>query len=66
MKLLLTLIGLLLIFEGLPYAAFPEAAKEWLKQVASLDSKVLRGFGIIAVLLGLLICFVTQRTGFLG
>jgi len=62
MKLLLALIGLVLIFEGLPYAAFPEAMQRWLQQVTALPPRALRLFGVAAVAFGLLLCYLTQRT----
>lgn len=66
MKLLVTLIGLVLVLEGLPYAAFPEAMQEWLRQLTILKPSVLRILGFIAIAIGLLLCFVTQRTALLG
>ena len=65
MKLLVALLGLVLILEGLPYAAFPEAMQNWLRQLQAASPVLLRTLGIAAVLLGLLLCFVAQRTGLL-
>ena len=62
MELFISLIGLVLIFEGLPYAAFPEAMQKWLRQVTALPPRVLRISGFGAVALGLLLCYLTQRT----
>ncbi len=66
MKLLITLIGLVLVLEGLPYAAFPEVMQNWLRQLTEMPPRVLRILGIMSVIVGLLICLVTQRTNFLG
>ena len=66
MKMLISLIGLVLIFEGLPYAAFPEAMQSWLRQLSEVRPKILRSFGWVAVVIGLLLCYVAQRTKFLG
>jgi len=66
MKLLVTLIGLVLIFEGLPYAAFPEAMQRWLSQLAQEDPALLRVVGTLAVGGGLLLCYLTQRTSLFG
>lgn len=63
MKMLIALIGLVLIFEGLPYAAFPEAMQKWLRQLSEAQPVVLRKVGWAAVALGLLLCYVAQRTG---
>ena len=64
MELLISLIGLVLILEGLPYAAFPEAMQKWLRQVTALPPRVLRISGFGAVVCGLLLCYLTQRTNF--
>ena len=66
MKTLVALIGLVLIFEGLPYVAFPEAMQNWLKQVTEADPALLRILGIAAVGGGLILCYISQRTGFFG
>ena len=63
MKMLIALIGLVLIFEGLPYAAFPEAMQSWLRQLSEVRPTALRKFGWLAVAVGLLMCYVAQRTG---
>jgi len=63
MKLLVTLIGLVLVLEGLPYLAFPEKMQAWLRQLVLASPGQLRVMGIFAVASGLLLCFFTQRTG---
>ena len=65
MKFLLTLIGLVFILEGLPYLTFPEAMQRWLRQVVSMRPTELRLVGLLAVGLGLLLCYLTQRTDLL-
>ena len=62
MKLLTLLLGLVLIVEGLPYVAAPEAMQNWLKKLSEIDATQLRGMGLVAMLLGLAICFVVQKT----
>jgi uncharacterized protein YjeT (DUF2065 family) len=63
MKLLFTLVGLIFILEGLPYLTFPEAMQRWLQQLMEMKPMQLRMVGLFAVGLGLLICYVTMRTG---
>lgn len=65
MKLLITLIGLVLILEGIPYVAFPEAMRRWMLQIAQMRPGFLRAMGLIAMACGLLLCYITQRTDFL-
>ncbi len=64
MKLLVLLVGMVLILEGLPYVAAPEAMREWLKKLSEIPSQQLRSFGLIAMGVGLFICWVAQRSGF--
>ncbi|MCK5515398.1 MAG: DUF2065 domain-containing protein [Desulfobulbaceae bacterium] len=64
MKLLLLLIGLILILEGLPYVAAPEGMRNWLKKLSEMDSGQLRSMGMIAMTIGLAICYVVQKTSF--
>jgi uncharacterized protein YjeT (DUF2065 family) len=66
MKLLVALLGLVLILEGLPYVAFPEAMQNWLRQLQAASPVLLRILGTAAVLLGLFLCFLAQRTRLLG
>jgi len=66
MKTFITLIGLVLIFEGLPYVASPEAMQRWLKQLISMHPNNLRNTGIMAMAIGFLLCYIGQRSGLLG
>jgi hypothetical protein len=66
MKTLVTLIGLVLILEGLPYVASPEAMQRWLKLLSETSPNNLRSNGIIAMVLGFLLCYIGQRSGLLG
>lgn len=65
MKTLAALLGLVLIFEGLPYAAFPEAMQKWLRQLLDARPFALRIMGVIAVLAGLFLCYLARRTSLL-
>ncbi len=62
MKLFLTVIGLMMIIEGIPYFAFPEKMKAVLKQIQEMKPGTLRIMGLIAMLTGLLLCYLAQRT----
>jgi hypothetical protein len=63
MKLLVTLFGLVLIFEGMPYVVAPEAMQRWMLQLAALRPAALRFAGLAALAMGLFLCYLTQRTG---
>lgn len=62
MKLFLCAIGLMMIFEGLPYFAFPEKMQEMMRTLSEQSPDVLRIVGLLATILGLVICYVVQRT----
>ncbi len=66
MKTLITLIGLVLILEGLPYVASPEAMQRWLKQLSEMPPENLRVIGVIAMTAGFLLCFIARRSGMFG
>lgn len=66
MKLLISLVGLVLVLEGLPYAAFPEPMQQWLRQIVVMPPKLLRIFGFLAIGAGLALCYIAQQTAILG
>ncbi len=66
MKTLITLVGLVLILEGLPYVASPEAMQRWLKQLSEMRPDNLRVMGVMAMAAGFFLCFLAQKTGVLG
>ena len=45
MKTLFLLVGLVLVLEGLPYVAAPEAMQDWLKKISIVSPAVLRAVG---------------------
>lgn len=63
MKLLLTLIGLVMIIEGLPYFAFPEKMQEVMRSIEKMHPEILRKGGFFAIITGLLLCYLAQRSG---
>jgi uncharacterized protein len=62
MEILISLVGLVLIFEGLPYLTFPVAMQNWLRQLLDMPPAVLRVFGFLATGAGLLLCYLGQQT----
>lgn len=65
MKIVLTLIGLILVLEGLPYAASPETMQRWLRQLTELSPAQLRGIGFVSMLLGFVVLFFVRYSGLL-
>ncbi len=62
MKLLVSLIGMVLILESLPYVAAPESMRDWLKQLSEMEPGVLRVLGLAALGSGLILCYLAQKT----
>ncbi len=65
MKLLLTLIGLVLVLEGLPYVASPESMQRWLRQILEMEPAQLRRIGMVAMAVGFALCLLAQRSSLL-
>ncbi len=63
MKLFVTLIGLMMVMEGLPYFAFPEKMKTFLAEIQKIPPAGLRWIGFFLMCLGLTLCYMAQRTG---
>ena len=61
MKLFLTLIGLVLIVEGLPYFAFPDKMKKWMRIIQDVPEAQLRVMGFISMCIGLLIAYIFRQ-----
>lgn len=60
MKLFILLIGMVLIFEGLPYVAAPESMQVWLKKISEMRPEHVRIMGLTAMAAGLLLCWIIQ------
>jgi uncharacterized protein len=65
MKDFLTVLGLVLILEGLPYFAFPGAFKTWMMRMLELPESRLRIYGLISMLIGLFLIYLVRRSGWL-
>jgi uncharacterized protein YjeT (DUF2065 family) len=62
MKFFLCVLGMVMIVEGLPYFAFPEKMKAWIKKALELSSGSMRGLGLALMLAGLVLVAL-GRTG---
>jgi len=63
MKYFLSVLGMVLVLEGLPYFAFPEKVKEFLSRMTTIPENKLRMLGLIIIGLGLLILYVSREMG---
>jgi uncharacterized protein YjeT (DUF2065 family) len=57
MKFLVCVIGMVMIFEGLPYFAFPQTMKRWMLQIMAMPEDILRRFGLLMMLGGLALVY---------
>lgn len=58
MKLLFCSLGLVLVIEGLPYFAFPDKMKIWMKKVQEIPDSHLRAIGFVAMCMGLVMAYL--------
>ncbi len=61
MEFFLCVIGMVMIIEGVPYFAFPEKMKVWIKQVIEMSDSSLRWFGFWIMLIGLFLIYLGKR-----
>ncbi len=64
MKLLFLLVGMVMILEGVPYVAFPDSMREWLRKISEMKSEHLRMLGLLSMASGLAVCWFVQRSGY--
>lgn len=61
MKFFLTVIGMVLIIEGIPYMLAPNQMKAWAKQIQEYDSRLIRVLGMLSLAAGVLLLFMTKE-----
>lgn len=61
MKYFLSVVGMVLIVEGLPYFAFPDKIRSYLRKLADIPDTTLRILGSIAVTIGLVLLYFGTR-----
>lgn len=60
MKLLFTSLGLLLVFEGLPWFLSPLRLRQAMAQLAKLSDGQLRVMGLLVMLSGLFLVYIAR------
>jgi uncharacterized protein YjeT (DUF2065 family) len=58
MDYFLSVMGMVLFIEGLPYAAFPEKMKRFVQKMLAMPSGELRRFGFVLMLGGLFLVYI--------
>jgi len=61
MTFLLSVLGVVLIIEGLPYFAFPVKVKEWFLSIREVPDGSLRLLGFLAIMAGLITVYIGKR-----
>jgi len=57
MSFFLTALGLMMIFEGIPYFCFPNQVKQLAQKLPELENRVLRSIGFVIIVLGLAVVY---------
>jgi len=60
LALLFTVLGVLLVVEGIPYFAFPAKVREWALALQEIPDRSLRLMGLICMAVGLLVLFLVR------
>jgi uncharacterized protein len=58
MKFFLSVIGMVMIIEGLPYFAVPAKMKTWLQQIQAVSDDTLRRMGLVLMAIGLALTYM--------
>ncbi len=61
MRYLICVLGMVMIVEGLPYFAWPEKMKSWLKKMLETPDSDLRKIGAVVMVLGLLLVYLGRN-----
>jgi uncharacterized protein len=62
MEFFLCVIGMVFIFEGLPYFGFPEKMRQYMQMMQEQDDLTLRIIGGLLVVTGLVIIFLARNS----
>lgn len=54
-------IGMVMIMEGLPYFAFPDRTRVWVKKILEMQDSSLRRFGLFLMCFGLFLVYAVRR-----
>lgn len=57
MKYFLCVIGMVMVIEGIPYFAFPEKMKAFLRKLPEIPDNHLRAYGMAAIVAGLCLVY---------
>ena len=61
MAYFLSVLGLVLVIEGLPYFAFPVKVKQWALSLQEIPERSLRVMGFVSIVAGLILVYFGRR-----
>ena len=61
MRYFLSVLGMALVLEGLPYFAFPEKIKEFLSRMMPISDNKLRMLGLAFIAVGLILLYMARE-----
>ena len=61
MDFFLCVIGMVLVFEGLPYFAIPDKMRIMVQRLFEMPDSSLRGFGLFMMITGVLLVYLGKR-----
>ncbi|MFZ0240966.1 MAG: DUF2065 domain-containing protein [Desulfobacterales bacterium] len=61
MEYFLSVIGMVMIFEGVPYFAFPARMKRWILTIVGIPDDNLRRLGLVLMVIGLGLVYMGKR-----
>jgi len=60
MSFILSVLGVLLIVEGIPYFAFPRKTRQWALLLGDIPDKTMRVVGLVAMIAGLVLVYAAR------
>jgi uncharacterized protein YjeT (DUF2065 family) len=61
MEFFLCVVGMVMIFEGVPYFAFPAKMKLWILKVLEMPDENLRRLGFVLMMIGVGLVYLGKR-----
>jgi len=61
MEFFLCVVGMVMIFEGVPYFAFPAKMKLWILKVIDMPDENLRRLGFVLMMIGFGLVYLGKR-----
>jgi len=61
MEFFLCVLGMVMFLEGIPYAAFPDKMKLWMRKVLDMPEASLRRIGFVLMASGFMMVYLGKR-----